>query len=152
MVISSHVSIYSKVAKRGESGFSLVEAMIAFAIVALGLLAITQFQTAVLQANSVSRSRSEALHLAEEKIESFRSIRNEADFAAKLGVAVTGTEETVRAYAKYQVSWEIVPRTDPDRAIVAVEVSWIDADGYEQKVNLVTEIAETNPHKVGRLL
>jgi Tfp pilus assembly protein PilV len=138
--------------RSGQVGFSLIEAMIAFAIVAIGLLAVTQFQASVLQSNAVARSRSEALHLAQEKIESLRNIRDEQEFATKLGTATTGTDQTVRGYATYEVNWEISPKTNPPRAIVAVEVSWTDADGETQRVNLITEIAEINAHKVGSLL
>lgn len=142
---------FTNAKKDCQFGFSLIEAMIAFAIVALGLLAVTQFQASVLKSNSTARSRSEALHLAQEKIEGFRAIKGEDEFAAKLGTASSGSEETNRDYATYQISWEITPKANPDRAVFAVEVGWTDSAGETQKVNLVTEIAEIEPHKVGSL-
>ena len=68
-------------------GFSLIEVLIAIAVLAVGLLAMARFQGAALQASSLAKERSEAVALAEQKIEQLRNFTN----FANIGPCVTDT-------------------------------------------------------------
>jgi len=55
------------------NGFTLIEVMIALVVLSLGLLALGKFQGVLLKSTSDSVARTEAVALAEEKIEDLRS-------------------------------------------------------------------------------
>jgi Tfp pilus assembly protein PilV len=84
-----------------QSGFTLVEAMIALLVMAFGMLAIAGFQITLSRGSDVAKQRSEAVRLAQQKMEDLRSYTQLAsdgvggviDYAADLrGSAVLGTE------------------------------------------------------------
>ena len=58
--------------KRYQQGFSLSEALVAFAIVTGGLLAVASFQAGLFSNSAYNKARTEALSLAQEKIEEFK--------------------------------------------------------------------------------
>lgn len=62
-------------ALRSESGFTLIEVMIAMAILFWGIMAINTLNVTTIRANSTMRRMSEATRLAKSKIEEFRAPR-----------------------------------------------------------------------------
>ena len=55
-----------------QSGFSIIDALIAFVIVAVGLLAIGSFQVALVSGSAETKTRSEAMQLAQKNLEEFK--------------------------------------------------------------------------------
>ena len=55
-----------------QKGFTLTEALVAFVIVTGGLLAIASFQAQLFLSSGYSKARTEALSLAQQKIEEFK--------------------------------------------------------------------------------
>lgn len=55
-----------------ENGFTLIETMLAIAIMAIGLLALASLQVTAIGGNAQSKKRTLALALAEDKIETYR--------------------------------------------------------------------------------
>ena len=55
-----------------ENGFTLIETMLAIAIMAIGLLALASLQVTAIGGNAQSKKRTLALSLAEDKIETYR--------------------------------------------------------------------------------
>ncbi|WP_027854019.1 type IV pilus modification PilV family protein [Marinobacterium litorale] len=60
--------------KARDQGFTMVEVLIAFVIVTVGLLAIGVLQSDIIGTSAESKSRTEALTIAEGQLENFRSI------------------------------------------------------------------------------
>ena len=55
-----------------EHGFTLIETMLAIAIMAIGLLALASLQVTAISGNSLSQKRTLAIALAEDKLENYR--------------------------------------------------------------------------------
>jgi len=58
--------------KKTQSGFTLVEAMLAMVIVSIGALALQSFYTAVIRSQQLSQERLIAVHMAEQIIEGWQ--------------------------------------------------------------------------------
>ncbi|MGD8372748.1 MAG: prepilin-type N-terminal cleavage/methylation domain-containing protein, partial [Syntrophobacterales bacterium] len=59
---------------RGESGFTLIEILIAIAILAFGLLAVATMQVTGIRTNARANSMSQGLTLAQDKVEELISL------------------------------------------------------------------------------
>lgn len=97
---------------RRQSGFTLVEAMIALLVMAFGMLAIGGFQITLSRGSDVAKQRSEAVRLAQQKMEDLRAyttltsdgVGGAIDYASDLrGSAVLG-EETVAPGSSYNAN------------------------------------------------
>ena len=55
-----------------QKGFSLTEALIAFVIVGIGLLSVATFQSSLFRQSAYNKARTEALALAQQKIEQLK--------------------------------------------------------------------------------
>jgi prepilin-type N-terminal cleavage/methylation domain-containing protein len=62
--------------RRRQHGFSLVEVLVALAVLAIGLLAIAQLQSALIRSSGEARAFSVATGLAKDKMEELRSFNN----------------------------------------------------------------------------
>ncbi len=99
-------------------GYTLVEALVALAVFALGMSAFLPMIVANVRAGDAAAVRTRAVALAQEKIEAFRSMTFEQV------VAGGGGEETVDGM--FTRRWSLYPvPPDPDELVrVSVEVSW----------------------------
>lgn len=130
-------------------GFSLIEALISFVIIAVGMLALAIFHSASLESNADSKARTEAVNLAQARLEALRSLRDETVFQTTLASG-TGSDTAAGNHANFARSWTVTRFTPSDRAMVDVTVGWADATGVTQSVKLRSVIAEVNPHQTGR--
>lgn len=110
-----------RTAKALEGGFSLLEVLIAVLVIAIGLLSLAQLHGSLLQDSGLSKARTVALYLAQEKIEdlrSFETLRSAtgkqafADIADDAGGAIaadvsTGDGNTVYSATDYARSWAV---------------------------------------------
>ena len=78
-----------------RSGFSLLELIIALGILSIGFLSLSSLSISTMKANSLSRNRTAALQLAQEKIESLKTLSfSELEGEMETGLR-TGTFGTV---------------------------------------------------------
>jgi type IV pilus modification protein PilV len=68
--------------KHAGRGFSLLEVMIALLVVTFGIIGILKFQGELFQSGAVSKQRTIATALAQERMEELRAYLNGAGYAA----------------------------------------------------------------------
>jgi len=140
--------MYSKLKK--VKGFTIMEALIAFVVFALGALAVGAFLSRSIEMNADSEARTEALHLAKEAIADFRNFSNRDEVVA---YATDATGDTIIGNnATFTRTWTIADVTGNTNAIlVTVDVDWTGVNGA-QNVALSSEIAKLRPERTGSFL
>lgn len=150
----------SSVTKQNNSaGFSLVEVMVSLVILSVGLIGMAKFQTAVLKSSSDSQARSEAITIAQSKLEEFKSFEtleayNDIESSADLIAEAEDDGDTLEfkvdgTSAEYTLDWSITENTAPDYLEVTVTVAWEDSIGSPQQVSIDSIIGESNPNLTG---
>lgn len=124
-----------------QRGLGLVEALIAFLVLSLGMLAVVRLQPALRQHAEIARQRAEAVRLAQEDIEHLRSA---AAPAAGIVPAAFDIDEAA-ASTRYHLQREVDATAWPNLRTVTVSVRWPARDGELQQVRLATLIGTADP-------
>jgi Tfp pilus assembly protein PilV len=145
-----------KLKHQPQIGFTLIEAMIAAFVVAIGLLGLAKLQSGFFAGNGESRTQTAALHFAQQKIESFRFFSSQSDFDRRL---VSGADACDPAEADSSCAginatlnrrWEV---SDCPNAVhcrqVTLTVTWTDPEGLSKNTTLTSFIAATEPVDAG---
>ena len=117
-----------------ENGFTLIETMLAIAIMAIGLLALASLQVTAIGGNAQSKKRTLALSLAEDKIETYR---HTAYASIPAGQEVETGLETL--YTRNTNVENDTPVTGVKT--VTVTVFWHNMNDKLKQVQLVTIVA-----------
>ncbi|WP_459991691.1 type IV pilus modification PilV family protein [Methylosoma difficile] len=135
-----------------NSGFTLIEALIAALVVGIGMMGLAKLQGQFFLAGSDARMRTQAINLAQEKIEALRNFANKNTYTA---FASGSNEEIIQnsSSANFTRSWEIgdCPNTVNCKNI-EVSVRWTDPQDQTQTVQLNSYIAEADPVRSGIIL
>jgi len=131
-------------------GISLIEALVAMAIMAFGMLGVLGMQ-ATLRANAdAAKQRSEATRLAEEKIEQWRSfsvlptttgVKAYADIATAAGESLT----SFISNTTYTRTVTVTDSTPAGLKTLVVDVAWADRAGTAQNVRLFSAATAVAP-------
>ncbi|MDZ4261212.1 MAG: prepilin-type N-terminal cleavage/methylation domain-containing protein [Pseudomonadota bacterium] len=145
-------------------GFSLIEVLIAVAVLAVGLIAMARFQGTALQASSLAKERSEAVALAEQKIEQLRNFTNFANIGTTLPCGTDtltnrGVVTTVAANIYYTRTCTLGATVSTGIGIlyqyrnVSVRVTWArpGASAADTGVTLTTTINNAELNYSGKL-
>ena len=136
-----------------SAGVSLIEALVAMAVMGVGTLAVLGAQTTLRFNSDLSKQRSEAVRIAQEQIEQDRAF---GDFAGYTNdITETPPPDVVAANATFAIARAIVESTDPNGAqmkSLRVTVSWDDRTGQPQRISLVSAIHGSPPALAGSLL
>jgi len=145
---------------RFSRGVSMIEAMVALAVMAFGMLTVVGVQSTLRLNADVAKQRSEATRLAQEKLDEWRSF-TVIDTVPPAGQtawsAIADDVSTVNgSNASYEVRREVVTTADPPTKVVRVTVSWsdraaADANDKNQRVVLASSIAAAAPGLSGTL-
>ncbi len=140
-------------------GATLLEALVAFLVLSLGMLTMARIQSTLRLNSDIARQRTEAVRLAQEDMEQLRAF---AAVAATHGVkayADIGTAtRTVTAgpgsgsNVNYEVARQITAVDDPAYKAASVTVNWADRTGAAQRVVLDSVIAANPPALSAALL
>jgi Tfp pilus assembly protein PilV len=140
---------------RRQRGTSLLEALVAFLVLSLGMLTVARVQTQLRLHADVARQRSEAVRLAQEDLETLRDF---AAIAVGAGTrsydAIASASRTVDTDAgntRYVVARQIDPADAPHAKSAIVTVSWSDRSGGAQQVVLNSLIGGVDPAITGAL-
>lgn len=146
-----------RAARHRTRGISLVEALVALAVMAFGTLAVLGVQTSLRLNGDIAKQRSEAVRIAQETLEAMRSFQSLDDYDN--GIA-SADDQAVQGYATANATYTVTTRvtdtavadaTHPRRKGVVVEVDWLDRTGQAQRVQLNGLIEGTLPALAGSL-
>lgn len=129
-----------------QKGFNLIEVLISFLLIGVGALGLIKLQTYVEQKSDFAIQSVEALHLAENKLEGFRTRGASAalssitptDFITDI---VDGEDHT---HVKYQLDWTVTSRLSGALKTIQMTSSWQDRFGEDQSITLDTMISKYN--------
>ena len=124
-----------------RSGISLVEVMVALVILGIGILGTTAGQLAAIKLSSDSRVHSEAMYLAEQKLEEFKRMPS-ADVAALAGTTTDPANPIDPAgdgVMSLDRSWTITDDS-PEAGVmtVQVDVAWTNSLGVVRTATVQT--------------
>ncbi|MCW5633337.1 MAG: hypothetical protein KIT17_08360 [Rubrivivax sp.] len=132
-------------------GISLIEALVAMAVMAFGMLGVVGLQGTLRGNADMSKQRTEAMRIAQERMEDLRNFsvlattpgsKAYADKVTFAATAVTGyTTNTT-----YTVSGTVTPVAGTGtHKTLSVDVSWADRAGTTQNVRIVSAMANIAP-------
>ena len=142
-----------------DRGVALIEALVALAVMAFGLLGVVGMQSTLRLNADVSRQRAEAVRMAQETMEQMRSFGvlsgapgGEHDYTKIISSSATSVT-TVAGFANTAFSRTVTVTTpganDPKMKSIEVEVAWLDrrtaSGGPAEKIKLTSTIAEVAP-------
>lgn len=147
---------------RRQLGFSLIEGLTSLLVTAFGMMAVATFYASLSNSSDVAKQRTEAVRLAQLKMEELRGfeqvaadgIGNRFDYTDDV---VSGADTVDRANGDYVTStsyarsWTVTGNgTDPQKW-VRVEVRWTDRTAQEQSVTLRSVISRSDAGSIGTL-
>ena len=143
---------------RRQRGTTLLEALVAFLVLSLGMLSVARVQTQLRLHADVARQRAEAVRLGQEDMERLRAfavIAHSAGARAYADIASTATAVDANtgfaSNTRYVVARQIDATALTHAKSAAVTVGWTDRSGSAQQVVLNSIIAESNPAYTGAL-
>lgn len=138
-----------------QTGFSLVETLIAIVVLAVGLISMARFQGTVLQDSSLAKARTEATVQGETKIDQLRVFADINGYNA----IVTGTDTVTAAAAgsntAYTRAWTVTDDVVTPHKLLTMQVTWPDKQGNvtpDTTATLATIIGEIDPRVGGNPL
>ena len=132
-------------------GFTLIEALVAFAVLAIGMVALAKFQANIMVWNARAKSQTAAIDLAEEKIEQLRNFADLSEFWLLAGGS-DAPEQMEGCNARFLREWTVAESVDPSYKLVSVTVNWTCIEGSHRSVRLTTHISKVDPVESGKLL
>jgi Prokaryotic N-terminal methylation motif len=138
-------------AKR-QLGVSLIEALVALAVMAIGMLGIVGVQTTLRSNSDVAKQRSEALRLAQVEVEKWRSFVVVGSTGGVMppgydDIASGGPASAAGVNTTFWVTRTVTDLPDPRKGkALTVEVNWTDrTNDSAQQVRLSTVVAGIAP-------
>lgn len=127
-----------------QRGFSLVEVLLSFLLIGVGSLGLVKLQIYTEQKAEYAINSIEALHLAESKLEWFRtrgaltafSTITPADFTSDI---VNGSDAS---HADFTLNWTVVESFSGELKTINIQSSWEDRAGISQSVELMTMVSK----------
>ena len=135
-------------------GVSLIEALVALAVMAFGMLSLVGVQATLRLNSDLAKQRTEATRIATEDIEGLRLFTALNPVNGQPGVSWAEiASSTVASYVpagnvgntSYQVVRTVNTVAGTLRKVVTVQVNWIDRTGAAQSVTVDTVIAGIDP-------
>jgi len=135
-------------------GVSLVEALVAMAVMGFGMVGLVGMQSGLRNNADLAKQRTEATRIAQERLElrkAFSSLAASPDRNSFASVNTRAPETVAGVSASFTVT-EIVPaQTNPLQKSLVVGIEWVDRTGTPQTVRLVSALAAVAPELAGAL-
>ena len=141
---------------RLQRGVSLIEALLALVVMALGMLAVVGVQTTLRSNADVSRQRNEAVRVAMINIEEARSFASIEGNAGRTYMDITsfGVPQTFtsdRSNTTFNLERVVVVVDSPALRALTVSVDWMDRNDERQMISVPLIVARNPPELVGSL-
>ena len=142
-----------------EHGATLIEALVVMALLAVGMVGLTQLQTGFAAWTEDARLRAEAARFARQKLDELRAYEQvlvSPDLTSFDGGVVaspssgSASESLSAGTATFRRSWTVQSDLSVHFRVVVVTIHWNDRSGA-QSLTLPTLIARHPPDSVGRL-
>jgi Tfp pilus assembly protein PilV len=142
--------------RKSLRGVSLVEALVALAVMAFGMLAIVGIQSTMRLNADVSRQRSEAVRIGQEALERWRAFSVLDTTAGRTAYADISTpaDEVVAGYTtntSYTLARAVTDVPLQNHKELRVTVSWLDRSDTAQSVVFNSVIAGIDPALFGAI-
>ncbi|MDA2931394.1 prepilin-type N-terminal cleavage/methylation domain-containing protein [Acidobacteria bacterium AH-259-O06] len=124
-----------KLASSREKGFSLMESMIALAILTVALLGLVQLMSMALNQSALARSKTMAVSIAQEKLEQLRTTYNN-----DLNTETSSTDLTTGSHGPETVTLQAPSYSN--MADQPFQVSWTVAVSGQQKTVTATVVPQ----------
>jgi Tfp pilus assembly protein PilV len=140
--------------RRRIRGVSLVEALVALAVMSIGMLALVGVQSTMRLNSDLAKQRTEATRIASEEIERLRSFTSMAAVNGQPGISydeiasrVVGNYQPPDGIGNtsYEVRRTVVELAAQAQKLVSVQVLWTDRTNQQQTVTLDSAISATAP-------
>lgn len=147
---------------RGQTGFSLIDALIAAVVLGIGLLALAALQASVTRNAADSRARSQIMAFVEQIVERQRAYGVSGNFAlvplnslwttaevtsaqnaagvSNLNLAMTATHYDGRT-GSFVVTTSALPASAPQYKILRSVATWTDASGQARRLDLASVLS-----------
>lgn len=136
-----------------QHGFTLIEALIALAVLAIGSLALSSLQLWLDHGTAVARQRSDAVRLAQTQLEQLRSfdrLTSASGHLAHADLASGSDAPTAASDASFERRWTVSQPSNFETQL-RVDVGWTDRHGQPQQARLATLLASVEPADSGAL-
>ena len=137
-----------------QRGISLIEALVALAVVAFGMLGVAGMQSSLRFNADVAKQRSEAVRLAASVIEDargFTAVNVTPGKTAYGDIVEQAAAPVLTTNTTYTRRVTVADNVDQNRKSVRAVVTWPDRNGVTQSVALVTQIHRIEPTIGGAL-
>lgn len=141
-------------------GFALLDALVAFAVIAFGMLALVSMQSTLSRSADVAKQRTEAMRLAQDKIEELRSYTGISSGAINWNNLANGSD-TISSYTvagvtqntntSFTRTWTLGGAVGDSQRPLNVTVAWTDRANEAQQVTISSVIAKVDPADSGYL-
>jgi type IV pilus modification protein PilV len=133
-------------ARRARAGFSMLEIMIALGVLSLGVLAMTAGQLAAIKLSGDSRSRTVAMSLAQQSLETVQTLsaQDVKDSVPESGTAndpnnPLNPSPDANDNITYNRSWTVEEDTPETGVItITIQIDWVDEQGVARTTRLRT--------------
>ena len=137
-----------------KRGFTLIEVLISLAILAIGVVVIVKFQGDLLRNMGSTQQQSEAVSLAENKLNELRNyvVLTTAEGTPSYEQIVNGTQTTTNNNTTYTTTWVVTTVASPPYKTVVITVSWTNSENATESVSLESIIGAVDPTKTGAVM
>lgn len=130
-----------------QAGCTLIEALVTLALLSFAMSALVRLQLDLLQATGLGKARSEALALAEARLEDLRTITQDAPYGEGPGALL----DIAGSNGLFDLHWSIGPTSGGALYALEVRVRWTDAKGVQRELGLAGLAPAGDPARVGRV-
>ncbi len=133
---------------RSSAGVALVEALVAMAVMAFGLLSVVGMQATLRQNADVAKQRAEAVRIAQAEIEGWRTFAvlpvqpNTSTYAGLVSGTLTATNGS---NTQFTLSRNVTDAFDGAYKVLTIDVNWLDRSNATQAVRMSTALHGVAP-------